>query len=101
MSLAEFACFFLGKGKNSVSVFRNTSPFFFHLTFFKAKVGSLSLVSSHKNFIITFQHIVIQEVWKNTSLILALYSDRDGTWANQNNFSAKKCKLNQKREGRV
>ncbi len=45
---------------------------------FKAEVGSLFFVSSGKNFIITFQHVVIQVVWKNTRLLhlsLALYSD--------------------------
>ncbi len=43
----------------------------------KAGVGSLFLVSLGKNSIITFQHIVVQVVWKNARLLhlsLALYS---------------------------
>ncbi len=44
----------------------------------KAEVGSLFLVSSGKNPMITFQYYVIQVVWKNSRclhLSLALYSD--------------------------
>ncbi len=50
----------------------------------KAGVCSLSLVSSRWHPIITFQHFVIQLVWKNSRLLLlssALYSDRDRHFA--------------------
>ncbi len=50
------------------------------LSVLKAGVGSLLLVLLGKNSIITFQHIEIQVVWKNTRLLhlsLVLYSDRD------------------------
>ncbi len=45
---------------------------------FKAGVDSLSLVSLSKNSLITFQHILLHLVWKNTRLLhlsLALDSD--------------------------
>ncbi len=48
---------------------RPDQHFIFEKCFIKARVGSLSLASSCKNSIITFQHIVIQVVWKNTRLL--------------------------------
>ncbi len=39
----------------------------------KAEVGSLLFVLSGKNLIITFQHIVIQVVRKNTRLCTSLW----------------------------
>ncbi len=56
---------------------------------FKVGVGNLSLVSLRKKPITTFQHFVIQVVWKNIRLVLlslALYSDHDRTFSQSQSF---------------
>ncbi len=53
-------------------------------------VGSLFLVLLSQNSMMTFQHLVIQVVWKNTGLlhlVVAQYSDYDEEFsANHGNF---------------
>ncbi len=64
--------------------FKHTSHFSLFFSLLKGGVGSLSLVLLGRNHKITFQHIVIEVVLKNTrhlQVSLALYSDCDGTFS--------------------